>query len=64
MLRVSLRRRRSRLFEPLLGALTLRMAHVMARLCPVTENMLREGRERSKVASFPNLGLDTRGSAS
>jgi hypothetical protein len=51
-------------FEPLLGALSLRMAHVMDRLCPVTEYMLREGRERSKVASFTNLELDTRGSAS
>jgi hypothetical protein len=36
-------------FEPLLSALQLRMAHVMDRLCPVTEYMLREGRERSKV---------------
>jgi hypothetical protein len=49
-------------FEPLLGALSLRMAHVMDRLCPVTEYMLREGRERSKVASFTNLELDTLGS--
>jgi hypothetical protein len=46
-------------FEPLLGALSLRMAHVMDRLCPVTEYMLREGRERSKVSSFTNnLNID------
>jgi hypothetical protein len=41
-------------FEPLLGALQIRVAHVMTRLCPVVEYMLREGRERSKIANVQN----------
>lgn len=36
-------------FEPMLYALQRRMTHVMERLCPVTEYMLRENRERSKA---------------
>ena len=36
-------------FEPLLGALERRMVHVMDRLCPVTEYMLREHRDRRNM---------------
>ncbi|GKY99394.1 hypothetical protein MPSEU_000894100 [Mayamaea pseudoterrestris] len=36
-------------FEPLLGALERRMVHVMDRLCPVTEYMLREHRDRRNL---------------
>jgi hypothetical protein len=36
-------------FEPLLGALERRMTHVMERLCPVTEYMLREHRDRQNL---------------
>jgi hypothetical protein len=36
-------------FEPLLGALERRMMHVMDRLCPVTEYMLREHRDRKNL---------------
>lgn len=39
-------------FEPMLGTLMLRMTHVMGRLCPVTEYMLRESRDRGKVTNF------------
>jgi len=39
-------------FDPMLHALQLRMKHVMNRLCPVTEYMLRESRERSKGIPF------------
>lgn len=43
-------------FDPLLRALQLRMKHVMDRLCPVTEYMLRETRERAKVTNV--VGMD------
>lgn len=36
-------------FEPMLRTLQRRMRHVMDRLCPVTEYMLREHRERAKM---------------
>jgi hypothetical protein len=49
----------SRLTRTLVSALSLRMAHVMDRLCPVTEYMLREGRT-IKSGLFTNLELDTR----
>ena len=39
-------------FDPLLGALQLRMTHVMGQLCPVTEFMLRESRERMKTSTY------------
>jgi hypothetical protein len=39
-------------FEPLLGTLIIRMTHVMTRLCPVTEYMLREDRDRGKLSNF------------
>jgi hypothetical protein len=39
-------------FEPLLGTLVARMSHVMTRLCPVTEYMLREDRDRGKLSNF------------
>lgn len=39
-------------FEPMLGALQMRMAHVMERLCPVAEYMLREARDRTKVTTY------------
>lgn len=39
-------------FEPMLGRLQMRLMHVMNRLGPVTEYMLREQRERSKLHSF------------
>lgn len=39
-------------FEPLLGTLVARMTHVMSRLCPVTEYMLREDRDRGKLSNF------------
>jgi hypothetical protein len=39
-------------FEPMLGALERRMKHCMERLCPVTEYMLRENRDRDSMQSF------------
>ena len=39
-------------FEPMLGRLQMRLMHVMNRLGPVTEYMLREQRERTKLHSF------------
>lgn len=39
-------------FEPMLGTLMMRMSHVMGRLCPVTEYMLRESRDRGKVTNY------------
>lgn len=39
-------------FEPLLEALRVRVTHVMDRLCPVTEYMLRETQERAKVSAY------------
>ena len=39
-------------FEPLLGTLVVRMTHIMSRLCPVTEYMLREDRDRGKLSNF------------
>ena len=39
-------------FEPMLGRLQMRLMHVMNRLGPVTEYMLREQRERSKLHSY------------
>jgi len=38
-------------FEPLLEALRVRVTHVMERLCPVAEYMLRENEEREKAAT-------------
>jgi len=38
-------------FEPLLEALRFRSAHVMERLCPVTEYMLRETKEQYKIST-------------
>lgn len=38
-------------FEPLLEALRVRVTHVMERLCPVAEYMLRENEEREKASS-------------
>jgi hypothetical protein len=44
-------------FEPLLEALRVRVTHVMDRLCPVTEYMLRETQERAKVSTaYKNEG--------
>ena len=43
-------------FEPLLNTLVLRMTHIMSRLCPVTEYMLREARDRGKVSNFRGSG--------
>jgi hypothetical protein len=43
-------------FEPLLNTLILRMTHIMGRLCPVTEYMLREARDRGKVSNFRGSG--------
>jgi hypothetical protein len=42
-------------FEPMLYALQMRMHHVMERLCPVAEYMLREGRDRSKLKTTRHL---------
>jgi len=39
-------------FDPMLQALQMRMKHVMGRLCPVAEYMLRENRERAKRNTF------------
>lgn len=39
-------------FEPLLEALSVRVSHVMNKLCPVTEYMLRESKEQSKLSSY------------
>lgn len=39
-------------FEPMLGRLQMRLMHVMNRLGPVTEYMLREQRERAKLHSY------------
>jgi GTPase SAR1 family protein len=38
-------------FEPLLEALRFRVMHVMGRLCPVTEYMLRETKEQYKISA-------------
>jgi hypothetical protein len=38
-------------FEPMLHGLQIRMTHVMDRLCPVAEYMLREGRDRAKLTT-------------
>ena len=38
-------------FEPMLYSLQIRMTHVMDRLCPVAEYMLREGRDRAKLTT-------------
>lgn len=45
-------------FEPLLGSLQNRMMHVMNRLCPVTEYMLREARDRSQISSLSHVEND------
>lgn len=52
-------------FDPMLRALQSRMKHVMDRLCPVTEYMLRENRDRNKLPTF-NTGssMDVGGSSS
>jgi hypothetical protein len=39
-------------FEPMLRALETRMTHVMERLCPIAEYMLRENRERTGLDAF------------
>ena len=39
-------------FEPMLARLQMRMNHVMNRLAPVTEYMIRENRERAKLQSY------------
>ncbi|KAL7569280.1 hypothetical protein ACA910_016829 [Epithemia clementina (nom. ined.)] len=39
-------------FEPMLARLQMRMSHVMNRLAPVTEYMIRENRERAKLQSY------------
>jgi GTPase SAR1 family protein len=39
-------------FEPMLGRLQMRLMHVMNRLGPVTEYMLRENRDRTKLHTF------------
>ena len=41
-------------FDPLLEALRLRISHIMGRLCPVSEYMIRQKHER-KSASFQYL---------
>jgi len=46
-------------FEPLLEALRVRVTHVMDRLCPVTEYMLRETGERAKISSYSNMEEDS-----
>ena len=43
-------------FEPMLQTLVFRMTHVMGRLFPVTEYMLREQRDRAKVNNFKMPG--------
>jgi hypothetical protein len=45
-------------FEPMLSALQLRMTHVMDRLCPVAEYMVRENRERTKLRSARYVDKD------
>jgi hypothetical protein len=49
-------------FEPLLEALRVRMTHVMEKLCPVTEYMLREDQERGarRVSSSKYMEEDNR----
>ena len=42
-------------FEPMLASLQHRMMHVMERLCPVAEYMVREQRERVKGRSYTHL---------
>jgi len=39
-------------FEPMLNTLLFRMTHVMSRLFPITEYMLRESRDRGKIINF------------
>jgi hypothetical protein len=41
-------------FEPLLNTLASRMTHVMDRVCPITEYMLRETRERNRSSTSPS----------
>jgi hypothetical protein len=48
-------------FEPMLTALQLRMTHVMDRLCPVTEYMVRENRERAKLRTTRYVDKDSSG---
>lgn len=53
-------------FEPMLEALRFRVTHVMERLCPVTEYMLRETEERSKLSKSlrgDNNHVDAKGSS-
>lgn len=45
-------------FEPMLGALEMRLSHVMDRLCPVTEFMLREHRDRIKSRTSSRIRSD------
>jgi GTPase SAR1 family protein len=45
-------------FEPLLEALRYRVAHVMERLCPVTEYMLRETKEAYQVSTHKFFDQD------
>jgi hypothetical protein len=48
---ISLEKARSS-FEPMLSTLLTRMVHVMSRLHPVTEYMLRENRDRGRVTNY------------
>jgi len=45
-------------FEPMLQTLAFRMTHVMGRLFPVTEYMLKEQRDRTKTTTFRIPGRD------
>ena len=49
-------------FDPLLDALRLRISHIMGRLCPVSEYMIRQKADR-KRASYQYIG-DGRGDGS
>ena len=43
-------------FDPMLDALRIRMTHVMGRICPVSEYMLVQKKERKSSYSHSNLG--------
>ncbi|KAI2494507.1 hypothetical protein MHU86_20003 [Fragilaria crotonensis] len=47
-------------FEPLLEALRFRVMHVMERLCPVTEYMLRETKEQYKISTHKFFDEDNK----
>ena len=50
-------------FEPMLNTLLFRMTHIMSRMFPITEYMLRESRDRGKIINFrfPNGSERQRG---